>query len=217
MSLGEFSTVGNMMGGLIGGSLMIEGAFARMMYVSLYKMHELALHGFCQGRARHAGAPDHAAHRAAREAALTLAHAMEDQHAPINPHPTLWLTDLMAKQQRAAEVAHAARHARGGRSGDPLRRPGCRLRMPLRNGSGKRSAADDGVCGLAAVPAGAATPAVDRRFAADAWRQDPRFDGIARGYLSQFGTAARRRSMPRRSTSAARRNGASRCARWSTP
>ena len=46
VSLGEFSTVGNMMGGLVGGSLMIEGAFARLMYVSLYKMHELALHGF---------------------------------------------------------------------------------------------------------------------------------------------------------------------------
>ncbi len=46
VSLGEFSTVGNMMGGLIGGSLMIEGGFARLMYVSLYKMHELALHGF---------------------------------------------------------------------------------------------------------------------------------------------------------------------------
>jgi len=45
VSLGEFSTVGNMMGGLIGGSLKIEGAFARLMYVSLYKMHELALHG----------------------------------------------------------------------------------------------------------------------------------------------------------------------------
>ena len=46
VSLGEFSTVGNMMGGLIGGSLMIEGLFARLMYLSLYKMHELALHGF---------------------------------------------------------------------------------------------------------------------------------------------------------------------------
>jgi NADH dehydrogenase len=45
VSLGEFSTVGSMMGGLIGGSLMIEGVFARLMYVSLYKMHELALHG----------------------------------------------------------------------------------------------------------------------------------------------------------------------------
>jgi NADH:ubiquinone reductase (H+-translocating) len=45
VSLGEYSTVGNMMGGLIGGSLMIEGLFARMMYLSLYKLHELALHG----------------------------------------------------------------------------------------------------------------------------------------------------------------------------
>ena len=46
VSLGAFSTVGNMMGGLVGGSLMIEGMFARLMYQSLYKMHELALHGF---------------------------------------------------------------------------------------------------------------------------------------------------------------------------
>jgi NADH dehydrogenase len=46
VSLGEFSTVGNMMGGLIGGSLMIEGLFAKLMYQSLYKMHELALHGW---------------------------------------------------------------------------------------------------------------------------------------------------------------------------
>ncbi|PPQ40617.1 NADH dehydrogenase [Rhodoblastus acidophilus] len=45
VSLGKFSTVGNMMGGLIGGSMMIEGIFARIMYLSLYKMHELALHG----------------------------------------------------------------------------------------------------------------------------------------------------------------------------
>ena len=46
VSLGEFSTVGNMMGGLIGGSLMVEGLFAKLMYLSLYKMHELALHGW---------------------------------------------------------------------------------------------------------------------------------------------------------------------------
>ena len=46
VSLGEYSTVGNMMGGLIGGSLMVEGLFARLMYLSLYKLHELALHGF---------------------------------------------------------------------------------------------------------------------------------------------------------------------------
>jgi NADH dehydrogenase len=48
VSLGEFSTVGNMMGGPIGGSMMIQGHFARLMYLSLYKMHELALHGFAK-------------------------------------------------------------------------------------------------------------------------------------------------------------------------
>jgi NADH:ubiquinone reductase (H+-translocating) len=45
VSLGEYSTVGNLMGGLIGGNLWIEGLFARLMYRSLYKMHEYALHG----------------------------------------------------------------------------------------------------------------------------------------------------------------------------
>ena len=46
VSRGKFSTVGNMMGGIVGRNLMIEGYFAKMMYLSLYKMHELALHGF---------------------------------------------------------------------------------------------------------------------------------------------------------------------------
>lgn len=46
VSLGEFSTVGSMMGGLIGENMMIQGYFAKMMYLSLYKMHEFALHGF---------------------------------------------------------------------------------------------------------------------------------------------------------------------------
>ena len=46
VSLGKFSTVGNMMGGLIGKNLMIEGYFAKLMYLSLYKLHEFAIHGF---------------------------------------------------------------------------------------------------------------------------------------------------------------------------
>lgn len=46
VSLGEYSTVGNLMGSLSGGSILIEGLFARFMYVSLYKLHLLALHGF---------------------------------------------------------------------------------------------------------------------------------------------------------------------------
>jgi NADH:ubiquinone reductase (H+-translocating) len=45
VSLGEYSTVGNLMGGLMGRSLWVEGLFARLMYRSLYKMHEHSLHG----------------------------------------------------------------------------------------------------------------------------------------------------------------------------
>lgn len=45
MSLGEYSTVGNLMGKLVGGNMMIEGYFARIVYMSLYKMHLMTLHG----------------------------------------------------------------------------------------------------------------------------------------------------------------------------
>ncbi|MGE0853502.1 MAG: NAD(P)/FAD-dependent oxidoreductase [Hyphomicrobiaceae bacterium] len=44
VSLG-YSTVGSLMGNLIGPSLFIEGLFARLMYKSLYTMHQMALHG----------------------------------------------------------------------------------------------------------------------------------------------------------------------------
>lgn len=46
VNLGRYSTVGNLMGALTGGSMYIEGLFARLMYQSLYKMHLMALHGF---------------------------------------------------------------------------------------------------------------------------------------------------------------------------
>lgn len=46
VSLGEYSTVGNLMGNFVGGNLWLEGLFARWMYQSLYKMHEVALHGW---------------------------------------------------------------------------------------------------------------------------------------------------------------------------
>jgi NADH dehydrogenase len=46
VNMGEYSTVGNLMGSLMGGSMFIEGFVARLMYQSLYKMHLMALHGF---------------------------------------------------------------------------------------------------------------------------------------------------------------------------
>ncbi len=45
VSLGRYGTVGNLMGNLSRGSMMIEGLMARMMYLSLYKMHQTALFG----------------------------------------------------------------------------------------------------------------------------------------------------------------------------
>ena len=46
VNLGSYTTVGNLMGALSGGSLFIDGLIARTMYKSLYKLHLMALHGF---------------------------------------------------------------------------------------------------------------------------------------------------------------------------
>ena len=48
LSFGEYSTIGSLMGALLGGTLFVEGLFARLMYVSLYRMHIYALHGFAK-------------------------------------------------------------------------------------------------------------------------------------------------------------------------
>lgn len=45
VSLGHYSTIGSLMGFVSGRSMMIEGWFAKLMYRSLYKMHQLALFG----------------------------------------------------------------------------------------------------------------------------------------------------------------------------
>jgi NADH dehydrogenase len=46
VSISEYSTVGNLMGGALGGNLYFQGYLARLMYISLHKMHDLALHGY---------------------------------------------------------------------------------------------------------------------------------------------------------------------------
>lgn len=45
VTLGKYSTVGNLMGRLTG-SVMISGLIARIMYLSLHEMHQAALHGW---------------------------------------------------------------------------------------------------------------------------------------------------------------------------
>ena len=46
VSLSRYSTVGSLMGNLTKGSMMIEGRLARLVYVSLYRLHQIALHGY---------------------------------------------------------------------------------------------------------------------------------------------------------------------------
>jgi NADH dehydrogenase len=51
VSLSRFSTVGSLMGNLVGGRMAIEGRLARFVYMSLYRMHLIAIHGWIKGLA----------------------------------------------------------------------------------------------------------------------------------------------------------------------
>ena len=46
VSLGSYSSVGTLMGFAARGSVRVEGLMAKLFYMSLYKMHLWALHGF---------------------------------------------------------------------------------------------------------------------------------------------------------------------------
>ncbi|WP_327125467.1 NAD(P)/FAD-dependent oxidoreductase [Nitrincola sp. A-D6] len=46
INFSRYTTVGNLMGNLSGRSMYIEGKVARLFYASLYRMHQVALHGF---------------------------------------------------------------------------------------------------------------------------------------------------------------------------
>ena len=49
VSLAKYTTVGSLMGNLVGGRMAIEGRLARLVYASLYRMHLLAIHGWLKG------------------------------------------------------------------------------------------------------------------------------------------------------------------------
>ncbi len=49
VSLSRFSTVGSLMGNLVGGRMFVEGWIARTVYLSLYRMHLIAIHGWWRG------------------------------------------------------------------------------------------------------------------------------------------------------------------------
>ena len=49
ISLSRFTTVGSLMGNLIGGAMAVEGRIARFIYTSLYRMHLIGIHGWLKG------------------------------------------------------------------------------------------------------------------------------------------------------------------------
>lgn len=46
VNLSNYSTVGSLMGNLTGGSMFVEGRIARFVYISLYRLHLIAIHGW---------------------------------------------------------------------------------------------------------------------------------------------------------------------------
>ena len=51
VNLSKYSTVGSLMGNLTKGSMFIEGRIARIVYISLYRMHQIAIHGWIRASA----------------------------------------------------------------------------------------------------------------------------------------------------------------------
>ncbi|MEP0355854.1 NAD(P)/FAD-dependent oxidoreductase [Paraglaciecola sp.] len=47
--LSKYSTVGSLMGSLSSSSMFVEGKLARLVYISLYNMHQFAVHGWLKG------------------------------------------------------------------------------------------------------------------------------------------------------------------------
>jgi len=105
------------------------------------------------------------------------------------PDPTQWLVDLLAAQQAmlrpfgadgGASDAQAAMHSAVAPWMQTVGAVTAWQLEALQQAAAWWSGAANG---RGALPDAAVT--VDRRFAADAWRQDPRFDSLARAYLAQ--------------------------------
>ena len=51
VNLSKYSTVGSLMGNLNKGTMFVEGRIARFVYISLYRMHQIAIHGWLRASA----------------------------------------------------------------------------------------------------------------------------------------------------------------------
>ncbi len=73
VSISRFSTVGSLMGNLVGGRMAIEGRLARFVYVSLYRMHLIAIRWLVARRRADRDRPGQHDRAAEAEAALAAA------------------------------------------------------------------------------------------------------------------------------------------------
>ena len=102
------------------------------------------------------------------------------------PDPSKWLTDLLAGQQELFRILGGGTDPAGsGEAAPPLALP---FMSPWMEGTKallawQQQASNWWTGALAGSGAGAQVPVADCRFAGEAWRNDPRFDGLTQTYL----------------------------------
>ena len=129
VSLGELSAVGTLMGRLVGRNLFVQGLIARVMYASLYKLHQRSLHGWTAVALDTLGRFLRGPRRAAREAALTRATRMSPFLAGVT-----WLLAVPVRGRGAG----AARRRRRCPGRSPAWRC-CALALIVARAAGRRS------------------------------------------------------------------------------
>ena len=222
-----------MMGGLIGGSLMDRRLVRTDDVRVAVQDARTGAARLPEGDARHAGAPHHAAHRAAREAALTvplwrppastssnlgalmanppndpaqlLASLLEGGQAMLRPFGPFGMPSATEPGKSGPDGGIHRRNA----DGSPIcsRTSGSRCTGILVGGSRR--------CCRRWRTSPSKRRTSDRRFAAEAWRNDPRFDADPAQLPRLFAASSRTRSSRRRWTRRPRRRWALACASWS--
>jgi hypothetical protein len=95
ISLSNYSSLGMLMGGLQGGSFFVEGWLARMMYISLYRLHQVVLHGWPRALSLALGGHFRKLSAAVAQASLLgghpgpLFHRISLDREPVNLLPVL--------------------------------------------------------------------------------------------------------------------------------
>ena len=192
VSLGEYSTVGSLMSGLSSGSMWIEGWFARMIICRWCRCTARAAR-ILEGIAGHGGAGDHPTHRVSRQASLkrvtgedSLAGMEECVMSTPHDDPAKWLATMLENSQvmmRQFTQPGMTGSPGSENSGVPNPFAAASHQFAQMQQNYVRQMADmwTGMWKLPGTEA-AAAPQDNRRFAAEPWSKDPRFDMVKRMY-----------------------------------